>query len=70
MKAGGGTNDKNWPKCCPFMKHDIEGEIPLEMQRLVKYAYYSWIGLVVADCWNFLCITVGKTITIVHIRRH
>lgn len=44
------VRQNNWPpipKCCPVQPcfyHDINVDIPVEFQKIVKYLYYLWIG--------------------------
>ncbi len=39
------TRQKNWPKCKPFLYHDISVEIPTpELQSLLRKAYFGWFG--------------------------
>jgi secretory carrier-associated membrane protein len=40
---GGRSSIKNWPKCCPVIHHDIAGDIPANMQGVVKAAYWSFV---------------------------
>lgn len=34
---------KNWPRCCPMVRHDIPGEIPPNWQGPVTKAYWSYL---------------------------
>jgi hypothetical protein len=51
---GGAKTVKNWPRFCPCVHHDIEGEIPAAMQGVVRAGYYAYVGLVVCLLWNFV----------------
>ena len=50
--AGGVVREKNWPPVpsfCPFgpcLYQDIDVEIPVEFQRVVRQAYYLWMGFI------------------------
>jgi len=47
--------EKNWPcKCFAIAHHDIDGDIPADLQRTVKVAYWALLGILVSLFWNFL----------------
>jgi hypothetical protein len=47
---------KNWPKCRPFLFHDISEDIPSELQSLVRRAYFGWFVIAATFLWNIICI--------------
>mmetsp|Transcript_20566 Transcript_20566/g.52726 ORF Transcript_20566/g.52726 Transcript_20566/m.52726 type:complete len:339 (-) Transcript_20566:36-1052(-) len=49
---------KNWPRCCPMVRHDIPGEIPPNWQGPVTKAYWSYLGLIACLIMNALAVTV------------
>lgn len=51
---GGGRSTKNWPKFCPVVHHDIAGEIPAELQRMVRGAYWAYLGFILCSFMNFV----------------
>ncbi|BDA41493.1 Putative secretory carrier-associated membrane protein 1 [Coccomyxa sp. Obi] len=44
--------EKNWPKCCPFVHHDIPGEIPAAEQGMVRCCYFAFLGFIVTVFYN------------------
>lgn len=52
---------KNWPKFCPIAHHDIAGEIPAHLQVMVKFAYWSFLGLVLCLLLNWIGCLVAMT---------
>src|SRR3989338_3141502 len=60
-----GEREKNWPAWPkPLLHHDIQGDIPRELQGLVRQAYLGWWLFLVACSWN--CMTILATL-FVHI---
>jgi len=55
----GKPRPKNWPRCRPILHHDIAGEIPEDLQPLVRRAYWAWYGIQIALCWNFISVAAG-----------
>ncbi|GAB4814635.1 hypothetical protein N2152v2_001681 [Parachlorella kessleri] len=51
---GGSSSNKNWPKFCPIVRHDIAGEVPAALQGMVRCAYWAFLGLVLCMAWNFI----------------
>eukprot|EP00193_Tetraselmis_chui_P005181 CAMPEP_0177767686 /NCGR_PEP_ID=MMETSP0491_2-20121128/9274_1 /TAXON_ID=63592 /ORGANISM="Tetraselmis chuii, Strain PLY429" /LENGTH=349 /DNA_ID=CAMNT_0019284351 /DNA_START=196 /DNA_END=1245 /DNA_ORIENTATION=+ len=49
---------KNWPRCCPIVRHDISGEIPPAWQGPVTKTYWSYLGLIVCLVMNCIAVTV------------
>lgn len=41
--SGGGKSTKNWPKYCPVVHHDIAGEVPAELQGMVRSGYWAYL---------------------------
>jgi hypothetical protein len=48
---------KNFPKFYPLVYHNIEEEIPLDKQRVVRIAFYSYLGLVLCLSINWFAVT-------------
>jgi len=51
----------NWPPfsfCCihPIIRHDIVGDIPEPVHRLIAWGWYAWHASVFALLWNFICM--------------
>ena len=51
-RGGGSGPDKNWPRCCPVVHHDIAGEIPASAQGAIRAAYWAYLGLVFCLLFN------------------
>ena len=49
---------KNWPRCCPFVHHDIAGEVPASAQGAVRAAYWAFLGLVACLLFNTVAVFV------------
>ncbi|KAL3697038.1 hypothetical protein R1sor_011114 [Riccia sorocarpa] len=56
-KAGIVIEDKNWPPFLPILHHDIPRDIPVHLQRMMYYAYGSWLGMLWCLTWNFIAVT-------------
>ncbi|KAJ7552855.1 hypothetical protein O6H91_06G112300 [Diphasiastrum complanatum] len=56
-RAGIVLDDKNWPRFFPIIHHDIEKDIPVHLQRMLYFAYMSWLGIMVCLTWNFIAVT-------------
>ncbi|CAM6100122.1 unnamed protein product [Calypogeia fissa] len=58
-RSGIKISEKNWPPLIPIklLSHDIQRDIPVHLQRLQKFAYASWLGMLVALIWNFIAVT-------------
>lgn len=39
----GALKKKNWPICYPMTYHNIPEDIPAEKQRIVRFAYASYL---------------------------
>jgi len=50
-------SQKNFPKFYPLVYHNIEEEIPLDKQRVVRIAFYSYLGLVLCLSVNWFAVT-------------
>lgn len=50
---------KNWPPCCPILRHDIAGDIPGELQNSVKLVYVSYVGEAFCFAWTVLSTTAA-----------
>jgi len=51
------TRKKNWPRCKPFLYHDIREDIPTpELQSLVRKAYFAWFVIIIAFFWNIITL--------------
>jgi hypothetical protein len=50
-------SQKNFPKFYPLVYHNIEEEIPLDKQRVVRIAFYSYLGLVLCLSINWFAVT-------------
>jgi hypothetical protein len=49
--------EPNWPRCKPLLYHNIEEDMPTtQVQRVVRFAYFGWLGFLVALLWNFVCM--------------
>ena len=60
LKASGQlVAPKNWPPCCPILRHDIAKDIPPQMQNSVKLVYVSFVFGVLCFFWTFLCTTAA-----------
>ncbi|KAJ5067219.1 secretory carrier-associated membrane protein [Anaeramoeba ignava] len=46
----------NWPKCYPFLHHNISSDIPKENRTMIRLAYWAWIWGVIGTSWNFICV--------------
>ncbi|KAJ3427730.1 secretory carrier-associated membrane protein [Anaeramoeba flamelloides] len=57
-KASGIDLDRppNWPKCRPFLFHDISKDIPQNCRAIVRKAYFCWIWGVTGILWNLVCM--------------
>lgn len=51
------ANKKNFPKLYPLVYHNIEEDIPLDKQRVVRLAFYSFLGLCVCLAANWFAVT-------------
>jgi hypothetical protein len=56
---GGGASNKNWPKFCPIVHHDIAGEVPAQMQGMVRCGYWSFLVSCSSRCRPAQC-TLGR----------
>ncbi|KAJ6830282.1 flowering locus K homology domain-like [Iris pallida] len=43
--AGIIIEEKNWPSFSPIIHHNIAGEIPIHLQRLLYFAFASLLGM-------------------------
>lgn len=41
--SGGNKSTKNWPPFCPVVHHDIAGEVPAQMQGMVRCGYFAFL---------------------------
>lgn len=60
-RSGGGANlgpDKNWPRGCPVVHHDIQGEVPAGAQGCVRAAYGAYLGLCLCLLFNAVAVLV------------
>lgn len=48
---------RNWPRCYPIVYHAIDEEIPEYGRSQVRGVYYSYLALVTALVWNWICVT-------------
>mmetsp|Transcript_40057 Transcript_40057/g.55657 ORF Transcript_40057/g.55657 Transcript_40057/m.55657 type:complete len:318 (+) Transcript_40057:117-1070(+) len=55
--SGGELRVKNFPKFFPLVYHNIDADIPFEKQRVVRAAFYSYLGLVICLLWNWFAVT-------------
>ena len=39
--------------------HDIDADIPVESQHMVRQVYYTWLGLFVCLVYNALCVSLA-----------
>jgi len=58
----------NWPRCKPFLYHNIPEDIPTpEGQKVVSRAYYCWYAIDICFVWNLVCtlavLSVGSDST-------
>mmetsp|Transcript_47671 Transcript_47671/g.91018 ORF Transcript_47671/g.91018 Transcript_47671/m.91018 type:complete len:311 (-) Transcript_47671:402-1334(-) len=53
----GGAQKKNFPKFYPLVYHNIEEDIPLDKQRVVRLAFYSYLGLCACLSFNWFAVT-------------
>jgi len=49
---------KNWPRCIPFLRHNISMDVPLLYQTFCKRAYFGWTLGAIAILYNLLAATV------------
>jgi hypothetical protein len=54
------ANKKNFPKFYPLVYHNIEEDIPLDKQRVVRLAFYSYLGLCVCLAVNWFAVTCAS----------
>lgn len=54
-----GIKRKNWPPFFPMIRHDIKADIPAYLQSMQTWAYFSWLGCMIALTWNFFAITAA-----------
>jgi len=59
LGRAGGEKTKNWPSFYPIVYHSIEDDIPVEKQKVVKLAFYSYLGLVLCLLVNWLCVSTA-----------
>lgn len=57
----------NWPRCKPILTHNISEDIPPEesmpgLQRLVRWTYYAWYGVIFCFCFNMIALLVRMSI--------
>lgn len=45
--------------CYPIFYHDIDADIPVASQSMVRQVYYTWLGLVLCLVYNTLCVTLA-----------
>ena len=50
---------KNWPPCCPILRHDIAADIPGPLQNSVKMVYVSYVGETFCFAWQCLAVTAA-----------
>ena len=50
---------KNWPPCCPILRHDIATDIPGPLQNSVKLVYVSYVGEAFCFAWTVLSTTAA-----------
>lgn len=63
VASGALAPKRNWPGLClRFLYHDIAAEVPAAQQRMVRFVYYSWFGLIAALGMNLLagCFILGS----------
>jgi len=61
-RAGAGLNANNFPPCMPILYHNIEDEIPANVQSVVLSSYYCYLGLAACLSWNFFATTCSITV--------
>ena len=49
-----GMRPPNWPRCRPFIHHDIKGEIPNTFKGHVRRLYFLYYFTVITLFWNFV----------------
>mmetsp|Transcript_15014 Transcript_15014/g.38187 ORF Transcript_15014/g.38187 Transcript_15014/m.38187 type:complete len:230 (+) Transcript_15014:41-730(+) len=59
LEQGGVTvRRNNWPRCKPFLYHDINAEIPTPNQACCRAGYACWIMSATSYLYNFLAVTL------------
>ncbi|XP_024391396.1 secretory carrier-associated membrane protein 1 [Physcomitrium patens] len=58
-RAGIRIEKKNWPPFINILHHDIANDIPAHSRGLQRWAYASWLGILLCLFWNFICVTAA-----------
>lgn len=58
-RTGFVIKDKNWPPFFPIIHSDIAREVPPPAQRLMYFAFASWLGMVLCLVWNAIAVSVA-----------
>lgn len=51
-----GSKQKNWPRCYPLVRHDIDHDIPLVGRKYVQKNYFIWKLLILLYLLNLAAI--------------
>ncbi|KAJ3447645.1 secretory carrier-associated membrane protein [Anaeramoeba flamelloides] len=46
----------NWPRCKPFLFHDIPQDIPVQAHGFMRMAYFNWMFGTACLIWNAFCL--------------
>eukprot|EP00882_Tetradesmus_deserticola_P008201 GHRQ01008646.1.p1 GENE.GHRQ01008646.1~~GHRQ01008646.1.p1 ORF type:complete len:299 (+),score=151.90 GHRQ01008646.1:234-1130(+) len=57
-QAGNSGALKNWPRCCPFIYHDIRAQIPPWNRSFVRFAYLVELISIAGFFYNALIILI------------
>uniref|UniRef100_A0A7I4FJZ8 Secretory carrier-associated membrane protein n=1 Tax=Physcomitrium patens TaxID=3218 RepID=A0A7I4FJZ8_PHYPA len=55
-RAGVSIESRNWPPFIHILHHDIANDIPAHSRGLMRWAYASWLGILLCLFWNFVCV--------------
>jgi len=50
---------KNWPPCSPILYHDIDAEIPVDLQSTVRRAYQAYLVVPLPYCSGLVQLILG-----------
>ncbi|GJR93537.1 secretory carrier-associated membrane protein 5 [Tanacetum coccineum] len=53
-RSGAVIDNKNWPSFYPIVHHDIAGDIPVHVHRIMYVAYATLLGVPISLFWNLI----------------